>query len=105
MCVPSTTTLTSDDSSRNHCTYPSLLNSPQSPSNFNSSPPPLTNNTDVIGYTNRITLNCNPREDGKYFGKFQHHNLTTISEESNINAVDNLERLSIRSEKSASSYY
>lgn len=66
---------------------------------------------DGVGYTNRISLNCNPRgEEDQFVSKFQHRGfgtmsnvskgLTTISEESNINIVDAVERSSVRSGKS-----
>lgn len=86
--------------------YPPSLENPPSPSNSSPSLSSTINLGDVIGYTNRISLNCNPHgEDEKFVTKFQQRGLSTISEESNINMVDAVEKLSIRSEKSASSHY
>lgn len=105
MCVPPSI-LSSDNMIPSHYVYPSAMDTPPSPSNSNSPVSSLTNHVDVVGYTNRISLNCNPHgDDEKYMSKFQHRGLTTISEESNINMIDALERASVRSEKSASSHY
>lgn len=112
MCVPPAI-ISPDSFISSPYIYPPTLDSPPSPSNSSSSLASLTNHVDGMGYTNRISLNCNPRgEDDKFVSKFHHrgfgtmvNGLTTISEESNINAVDAVERSSVRSGKSENSQH
>lgn len=83
--------------------HPVTLETP-SPSNSNSSLPSLSCQ-DGLGYTNRISLNFSTGADEKFSNSFHQTGLTTISEESNINTMDSIERSSVQSTRSENSYY
>ncbi|KAL0273303.1 UNVERIFIED_CONTAM: hypothetical protein PYX00_006004 [Menopon gallinae] len=103
MTVPPSV-LSPDNLTPSNHTNPVTLETPPSPSNSNSSLPSLSCQ-DGLGYTNRITLNFNPRMDEKFMNSFHQTGLTTISEESNINTMDSMERSSVQSARSENSYY
>ncbi|KAK6626387.1 hypothetical protein RUM43_006698 [Polyplax serrata] len=91
MCVPSSVQAP-DNFRPSHYLYPSPIESPPSPSNSNSSVV-SGHQVEPICYTNRISLNCNQVENQPYEGKFMQRGLTTISEESNVNVIDSVERV------------